>query len=81
VQESFYVVSIGEAFHMVELVLEDSLVEIARETYIKSAREAAHDVCAVASPIVGSHGGFRDASTSLSMTDCVVLLRNGAAKY
>jgi hypothetical protein len=44
-------------------------VQVAGKTDVLSARQAAHDVDAMASPFSYSHSGYRDASTaSLSMT-------------
>jgi len=60
------VVTIRKPDEVVELMLEDALVEIATDTDIQSAGEAAHDVDAVVAAVAG-HGaiirriGFRSA--------------------
>ena len=58
VKKALDVVVIGETFDAVELMLECSLVQIARHSDVEYAGEAAHDVHAVASPLSSrSHEG------------------------
>jgi hypothetical protein len=63
VQKSLHLVPVGETLHLMELMLEHAFVEIAGETDVQGARQAAHDVDAVASPLA-SHSKGRDASTA-----------------
>jgi len=58
VQKALHIVLTGETLHLVELVVENPLVQIARETNVEGSRQATHDVYAIASPLSGSHEGI-----------------------
>src|SRR5208283_4713355 len=70
-----------------ELMLEHPFVQIAGETNVEGARQAAHDVHAIAAPLSRSHLRYRDASTAenrplddpppLSMTEWRILPGTG----
>ena len=47
IQQTRYVVLICESLKVMELVLKDTLVQVAAETDVKRARETSHDVDAV----------------------------------
>jgi len=47
VQQALYLILVREPFNSMELVLEDSFVQVAGHADIESSREAAHDVHAV----------------------------------
>jgi hypothetical protein len=77
VHQSFYIVLVGEALHLMEPVLKYALVQIAGEANVQGTRQTSHDIDAVASALSGSHkelGMLR----LLSMTGCERLLKKKA---
>jgi len=69
VQQTSHLVSGGESIVVMEFVLENTFVQVAAESDVQRAGQAAHDVHAVASAIA-KHSGMIVDLASLRSADC-----------